>query len=286
MMKIGELIRHYIPGIFRHCEESDHAEFGRLCDRAYSKDALDVNYPFCKRVAEISALENLRYWSQVYLVRGVSVRVTSQWFDPPTSKSRAFLVRYLERRGIEVIEAARALPNAEIAESTPVAGVARAPRGRFKGIPIGNAQNLLVRNILSNFGEESFGPNDWQQVIDTFGGLCAYCGQEGELLMDHVVPINRKSLGEHRLGNLVPSCKACNASKSDKDFRTFLSLDPDRIALIDAHMERYNYVPIGENEQIRQIIEMAHKEVAQVAGRYIDIINTLMAGPGREEGDL
>jgi hypothetical protein len=51
-------------------------------------------------------------------------------------------------------------------------------------------------------------------------------------------------------------------------------------------MERYNYVPIGENEQIRQIIEMAHKEVAQVAGRYIDIINTLMAGPGREEGDL
>ena len=103
--------------------------------------------------------------------------------------------------------------------------------------------------------------------------------------MDHVVPINRQSLGEHRLGNLVPSCKACNANKGDKDFRTFLSMYPDRVALIEAHMERHNYVPISENEQIRQIIELAHKEVAQVAGRYIEIINTLMAGQRRDEGD-
>ncbi len=50
-------------------------------------------------------------------------------------------------------------------------------------------------------------------------------------------------------------------------------------------MERHNYVPISENEQIRQIIELAHKEVAQVAGRYIDIINTLMAGQRRAGGE-
>ena len=161
----------------------------------------------------------------------------------------------------------------------------RASRGRFKGNAIGNAQNLLVRNILSNFGDESFGPEQWQQVIDVFGRRCAYCGQDGELLMDHVVPINKQSLGEHRLGNLVPSCKPCNANKGDKDFRTFLSNHPDRVAQIEAHMERHNYVPISENEQIRQIIELAHKEVAQVAGRYIDIINTLMAGQRRAGGE-
>jgi hypothetical protein len=103
--------------------------------------------------------------------------------------------------------------------------------------------------------------------------------------MDHVVPINKQSLGEHRLGNLVPSCKPCNANKGDKDFRTFLSNHPDRVAQIEAHMERHNYVPISENEQIRQIIELAHKEVAQVAGRYIDIINTLMAGQRRAGGE-
>jgi 5-methylcytosine-specific restriction endonuclease McrA len=285
-MKIGALVQHYIPIIFEHCEKQDHAEFDRLCDRAYSKDSLDVNFPFCRPVAEISALENRRFWSQVYVVRGISVRVTSQWFDPPTSKSRSSLVQYLERHGIEVIEVARAVPGTENAEKLPVERIARASRGRFKGNAIGNAQNLLVRNILSNVGEESFGPENWQQVIVTFDRRCAYCRQEGELLMDHVVPINKQSLGEHRLGNLVPSCKACNADKGDKDFRTFLSTHPERIAQIEAHMGRHNYVPISENDQIRQIIEIAHKEVAQVAGRYIDIINTLIAGQRREDSDV
>ena len=122
-------------------------------------------------------------------------------------------------------------------------------------------------------------------MIDAFGRRCAYCGQDDELLMDHVVPINKQSLGEHRLGNLVPSCKPCNANKGDKDFRAFLSNYPDRVAQIEAHMERHNYVPISENEQIRQIIELVHKEVAQVAGRYIDIINTLMAAQRRAGGE-
>jgi 5-methylcytosine-specific restriction endonuclease McrA len=284
-MKIGALVRHYIPIIFEHCEKQDHAEFDRLCDRAYCKETLDVNFAFCKPVADISALEKRRYWSHVYVVRGASVRVTSQWFDPPTSKSRLSLIKYLERRGIEVIEAARNVPDPTDAENPLVERIARASRGRFKGNAIGNAQNLLVRNILSNVGEESFGPAHWQGVIDAFGGRCAYCGQEGELLMDHVVPINKQSLGEHRLGNLVPSCRTCNANKGDKDFRAFLSPYPDRIAQIEAHMDRHAYVPIGENEQIRQIIEIAHGEVAQVAGRYINIINTLVAGQRREESD-
>lgn len=284
-MKIGRLIQHYIPIIFEHCEKQDHAEFGRLCDRAYSKAELDVNFPFCKPIAEIPVSEKRRYWSQVYVVRGISVRVTSQWFDPPTSKSRSSLVRYLERKGIEVIEAARTFPGTETADDVTIKPTARPSRGRFKGNAIGNAQNLLVRNILSNFGAESFREEHWQQVIDAFGNRCAYCGQEGELLMDHVVPINKQSLGEHRLGNLVPCCRACNADKGDKDFRAFLSTRPERIAVIETHMEYHNYVPIGENAQIRQIIELAHKEVGQVAGRYIAIINMLMVGQRHETGD-
>lgn len=284
-MKIGALVRHYIPIIFEHCEKQDGSEFDRLCDRAYSKDTFDVNFPFCRPVKDISAVENRRYWSQIYVVRGTSVRVTSQWFDPPTSKSRSSLVRYLERRGIDVIEAALTMPGAESADVIPVERAARVSRGRFKGNAIGNAQNLMVRNILSNLGDESFGPKHWQQVIDAFGRCCAYCGREGELLMDHVVPINKQSLGEHRLGNLVPSCKTCNANKGDKDFRAFLFTQPDRIAQIEEHMERHHYVPISENEQIRQIIELAHKEVAQVASRYIDIINTQMTGQRRARSE-
>ncbi|MCA3554186.1 HNH endonuclease signature motif containing protein [Aestuariivirga sp.] len=209
-MRIGDLVRHYIPFILEYCEKHDHSEFYRLCDRAYSTDTLDVNFPFCKPVAEISALENRRFWSQVYVVSGISVRVISQWYDPPISKSRPSLVQYQERCGIEMIDAARVVAGAESAEDMPVERAPRAARSRFKGNAIGNAQNPLVRNILSNLGMESFGQNHWLQVIDAFGGCCAYCGQEGDVVMDHVVPINKQSLGEHRLGNIVPCCRACN----------------------------------------------------------------------------
>ena len=275
-MKIGKLVQHYIPNILGYCEKQDHKEFERLCDRAYSKSQFDINFPFFKPVSEISASERMRYWSNTYIVRGTSVRVTSQWFDLPTAKSRSYLIGYLERLGIAVSDSARDAPDIGKEIDVLFPQSRRSSKGRYKGNAIGNAQNLLVRNILSNFGSESFGAEEWQKVISEFENRCAYCGQDGELLMDHVVPINKQSLGEHRLGNLVPSCKACNTAKSDKDFREYLLAHPERIAAIEAHMERHNYIPIGENEQIRRIIELAHKEVAQVAQRYIDILDTLM----------
>ena len=45
-------------------------------------------------------------------------------------------------------------------------------------------------------------------------GICAYCGgkfPEGELTMDHVVPVARG--GRSTKGNVVASCKACNVNK-------------------------------------------------------------------------
>ena len=45
-------------------------------------------------------------------------------------------------------------------------------------------------------------------------GLCAYCGgafSEGELTMDHVVPMARG--GRSVKGNVVASCKPCNTRK-------------------------------------------------------------------------
>lgn len=45
-------------------------------------------------------------------------------------------------------------------------------------------------------------------------GLCHYCEKKfgpGELTMDHIVPVARG--GRSQPGNVVPACKACNASK-------------------------------------------------------------------------
>ena len=45
-------------------------------------------------------------------------------------------------------------------------------------------------------------------------GICHYCGRTfppSELTMDHVVPVVRGGRSER--GNVVPCCRACNASK-------------------------------------------------------------------------
>ncbi|PKP85655.1 MAG: hypothetical protein CVT80_01425, partial [Alphaproteobacteria bacterium HGW-Alphaproteobacteria-2] len=278
-MKIGQFVQSSIPAIFEYCERQDPAEFVRLQDTRYSKETFDINYPFCRPVDQIGQTDRVRYWNRDYVVNGISVRVTSQWFNPPTSKSLPLFRRYLVQRGIAV---AHPLPETASDEAQSDAAV-RAARGRYKGNAIGNAQNYLVRNILSRLGDEQFSAVQWQEVVEEFGRACAYYGAEGELVMDHVVPINKQALGEHRLGNLAPSCRACNARKSEQDFRDFLAGDQARIAAIEAHMIKYGYRPIGDHEQLREIIDLAHQDVRHLADRYVAIINTVLRGESGEE---
>ncbi len=135
-----------------------------------------------------------------------------------------------------------------------------------------------MRNILSRLGDEQFNAAQWHAIVDAFGGACAYCGVAGELVMDHVVPINKRALGEHRLGNLVPSCRACNARKAERGFREFLADDPVRSAAIETHMKSHGYEPIGDHAQLRAIIELAHQDVRNLADRYVAIIDTALNG--------
>jgi len=72
---------------------------------------------------------------------------------------------------------------------------------------------------------------DWARAQARFNYMCAYCGAGGDMTMDHVVPLSRG--GNHGVGNIVPACISCNASKQDKflvEWRQFLA---NRSRLID-----------------------------------------------------
>ncbi|WP_232472839.1 HNH endonuclease [Vibrio anguillarum] len=132
-----------------------------------------------------------------------------------------------------------------------------------------------MRNILSNLGTEQFSEEDWQATKAYFNHQCSYCGESKELVIEHAIPINKVYLGDHRLGNLVPSCRECNSAKASKDFREFLEGRDDKIKAIESYMDEKNYVPLENNEQVSMILEMAYREVGTVAERYITIINEL-----------
>lgn len=55
---------------------------------------------------------------------------------------------------------------------------------------------------------------DWDDALSHFNHLCAYCGDEGKLQKEHVIPVSRG--GSFSRTNIVPACSPCNQSKSAK----------------------------------------------------------------------
>jgi len=291
-MAIGKLVKATLPDIFRYCETVDHDELDRLMDPVYSQRTFKISFPFCREVEAIDPAKSRRYWTEVFLVRGRRIRVTSQWIeyhrDPfiayVVSKGLATKDELLQReaaQGTLEPSAAGAVLDRPGRRTSPPPRISSRANARYRGNAIGNAQNLFVRNILSRLGTEGFSEKDWLATKDYFGQRCAYCGEESaELVIEHAIPINRERLGEHRLGNLVPACRKCNADKRDRDYREFLEGNTGAIARIEEYMESRNYVPLEDNEQMRMILNMAHAEVSALADRYITIINRLFTvGP-------
>jgi len=280
-MKIGQFVKAHIREIFSYCDSVDHKEINALLDLAYSKRTFGTNFPFCAAVEDIEKTVAKRYWVDVYLVRGKRVRVTSQWFE----SNRPLFVQYLKSKTIE-IKSSIDNHNQTSNESNSSRKISTDRlNSRYRGNAIGNAQNLFVRNILSRLGNESFSQKDWEETKDYFLRRCAYCNAEADLLIEHAIPINKEKLGEHRLGNLVPSCKFCNSKKGALDFREFLENDLESIQKIEAYMDSRNYVPLEDSEQMRMILDMAHKEVAFLAERYIRIINELFPQSSDPDSD-
>lgn len=272
-MKIGKLVKQHINQIFLYCDNIEHKEIYSLLDPKYSKNTFDINFPFCIELQNLEQSQSRRYWTEIYLVRGKQVRVTSQWFEA----SRPLFIKYLLSKGIqpELNSSEYQGDEDQINKKQQAQPSSSRANSRYSGYPIGNAQNLFIRNILSSLGLEAFNEKDWNSAKEYFSHRCAYCGAETELQVEHAIPINKKKLGEHRLGNLVPSCNLCNKNKGGKDFREFLGDNAAAISKIEEYMDNRNYVPLEDNEQMKMILNMAHKEVAALADRYITIINKL-----------
>jgi len=279
-MRIGKLVKLYVPDIFHYCENNDMSELSRLMNKVHSKQTFNINFPFCSECSSISKSESPRYWVDKFIVQGKEVRVCSQWYH----RNQEYFNRYLVHHSL-AIEAELDANDSQSDELAIGAGVECIARGRYKGKAIGDAQNALIRNILSNLGKESFNKDDWDRTKEYFSNRCVYCSDSKSLQMDHAIPINKSSLGEHRLGNLVPSCKDCNSKKGAKDFREFLD-DEGKISKIEEYMASKHYMPLEkDNDQLEKILEMARQDVLAVAGRYTTILNDLFIKPPSDVAD-
>ncbi len=279
-MKIGQLVQAHIHAIFDYCDKNPD-ELKSLMSKNYSKKMFDINFSFCTLDPP---LENHRFWSKTYNVCGERVRVTNDWYK----RNKTSFLEYLYEKGIPYngnetcpsVEGGRGQVRAR--DYGPTVYRSRQGRGR-KGnsrYALGNAQNAFIRNILSRLGDASFSDDEWEEVKEFFDKSCAYCGEAGKkLVMEHAIPINREYLGEHQLGNLVPSCSSCNSAKAGKDYKEFIKEDSERLEKINEHMSKSKYVPLREMENfecLREVCDIAYKELSPLADRYVQILNLLI----------
>ena len=86
--------------------------------------------------------------------------------------------------------------------------------------------NGLVKDVLASLQSEIWTEDDEGLKIEIFSEIvvpnkCWYCGVGEMKDMDHFIPTNGRlfkppMFGLEHEGNIIPSCKVCNANKSNK----------------------------------------------------------------------
>ena len=157
----------------------------------------------------------------------------------------------------------------------------------------GQDRNLLseVSRRLHRSGKiEKFSPKQWEEEKKTyFEGKCAYCGGNGKLVREHIIPTNRFRLGLHQNGNVVPACNKCNNRKKKYDETSdngygFVEFCKEKgyntaLAKIRQYMKNKGYRPFTDKamkEEIKKLMEDYRKKLGRIKENYAEKIKEIM----------
>lgn len=115
------------------------------------------------------------------------------------------------------------------------------------------------------------GAKDFKSIRDYFNDLCCYCGEPlvpSRIAQDHLVPMNKKSLGLHSWGNVVPACQDCNAQKQGREWKDFIvqratANVAERHKRVSDFVLKYKYEP--DLTDLRSVAEELYTEVGSIA---------------------
>jgi len=104
-----------------------------------------------------------------------------------------------------------------------------------------------------------------------FEERCCYCGSDlvpGYVAQDHLVPMNKTSLGLHAWGNIVPACDVCNAKKQGQPWQDYLvqragAHASERYQKVNAFVAEHKYAP--DLVDLRGVAEELYDEVGTIA---------------------
>lgn len=115
------------------------------------------------------------------------------------------------------------------------------------------------------------GNRDFKTVREFFGERCCYCDTDlamGRAAQDHLIPMNKTSLGLHAWGNVVPACQDCNSSKHGREWHAYLvaragTSAAERYKRVSDFVAHYRYQP--DPNDLRDTAEELYAEVGDIA---------------------
>ena len=146
--------------------------------------------------------------------------------------------------------------------------------------------NSAIRIFLQDVGKfydeargfEPFGPKVAQknELLSHFNYQCCFCGTEIDrksLSQDHLIPMNKSSLGLHAWGNVVPCCQPCNNEKQQKPWKEFMVSKAGeyanaRIKIIEDFVESKNYDP---SLNLHEYADNLYEDIGEVAMTLINL---------------
>ncbi|MFQ5581350.1 MAG: HNH endonuclease [Mariprofundaceae bacterium] len=122
-------------------------------------------------------------------------------------------------------------------------------------------------------GHDPFVPKKSQkeELLKFFDYQCCYCGisiNATNISQDHLIPMNKASLGLHAWGNVVPCCRDCNNEKQQKPWLDFLISKAtgndlkQRKKKIESFVSEKNYDP---NLNLHQYADNLYEDIGEVA---------------------
>ncbi len=89
----------------------------------------------------------------------------------------------------------------------------------ISGSAVGSRKNYgFIMHTFKKLKERQIHPSDIlrenKKLVEA-ANTCAYCGEEGNMQWEHIVPKSRG--GPDSIDNMVQSCPKCNMAKRDKD---------------------------------------------------------------------
>lgn len=115
------------------------------------------------------------------------------------------------------------------------------------------------------------GKKHFLEVRSFFDDNCCYCGARlltARIAQDHLVPLNKQSLGLHAWGNVVPTCIDCNAKKQGREWKDFIigragASAAGRHQRVKDFIAKYGYMP--DTNHLREVADDLYAEVGSVA---------------------